>query len=109
MIPAKAKEKNNWQEWHYGVQASPDVLLEEGRAIPVIPRTVCESTGLFCKGRLVYENDWLAVKDNDGEVHKFLVALHEKEFRAYEDEDVSYVLANVLACEDCKVAGNLYD
>ena len=109
MMYVKAKDKNDWKVWHYGILEEPAVVRVDGRPVKVIPRTVCEDTGLTCKGRAVYENDWLAVEDNDGDVHKFLVAMHEKEYRAYEDEDISYSLVSVLRSERCRIVGNLYD
>ena len=109
MIKVKAKLRDDWSVWIYGIWVRPGVVRDnEGNDIDVIERTVCMDTGLRCNDETVYENDWLEVAGN-GEVHKFLAALGEKEFRAYEDEDISYVLANVIACEDCKVVGNLYD
>lgn len=104
----KAKDRENWRIWHYGDLISPTFLLSNGAQVPIIPRTACESTGLYCKGREVFENDWLAV-DGDGETHKLLVVWRDNEYRAAEDEEVSYNLKNVLEYATCKVVGNLYD
>lgn len=110
MDRVKAKLRGDWSVWIYGLWLHPGVVRTvDGIDVDVTERTVCMDTGLRCNGANVYENDWLAVEDNDGDVHKFLVALGEKEYRAYEDEDVSYSLKGVLAAEDCKIVGNLYD
>ncbi len=108
MVKVKAKDKECWKIWHYGTMESPSVMMVNGCSVAVVPRTVCESTGLTCKGREVYENDWLAV-EGDGETHKFLVAWGETEFRAFEDETISYDLQNVLKSKTCRIIGNLYD
>lgn len=107
-IKVKGKDKENWSIWHYGVMVSPTEIDVDGVAVPVVARTICESTGLYCKGREVFENDWLAV-DGDGETHKLLVVWRDNEYRAAEDEEVSYNLKNVLGYATCKVVGNLYD
>lgn len=87
---------------------SLSVMQINGSSVSVAPRTVCESTGLTCKGREVYENDWLSV-EGDGEIHKFLVVWAETQFRAFEDEDISYDLKSVLESDSCCIVGNLYD
>ena len=107
-MKVKAKDKECWQIWHYGTLESPSILQEAENSVTIVPRTVCEDTGLMCKGRQVYENDWLEVY-GDGEKHKFLVAWRGNEYRACEDEAISYNLKNVLKNESCKVIGNLYD
>ena len=109
MMYVKAKDKNDWKVWHYGILEEPAVVRVDVSLVKVGPRTVSEDTGVRCEGRAVYENDWLAVEDNDGDIHKFLVAMHEKEYRAYEDEDISYSLVSVLRSERCRIVGNLYD
>lgn len=113
MIRVKAKRCNDWSEWIYGLWLRPGVVrtFESLDAIDVnvTERTVCMDTGLKCGGDAVYENDWLAVEDNDGEIHKFLVAMGETEFRAFEDEDISFSLERVLLSKKCKIVGNLYD
>ncbi len=107
-IKVKAKDKENWSIWHYGTMISPTEIDVDGVAVPVVARTVCESTGLSCKGREVYENDWISVYGN-GETHKFLVGWGRTDYRAYEDDEVSYNLKNVLDNKTCKIIGNLYD
>ncbi len=108
MVRVKAKDKDNWKIWHYGTMESLSVMQVNGSSVSVVPRTVCESTGLTCKGREVYENDWLSV-EGDGEIHKFLVVWAETQFRAFEDEDISYDLKSVLESDSCCIVGNLYD
>ena len=108
MIKAKAKDKNDWKLWHYGIMESLDVIRADGRSIPVAARTVCEDTGVKCKGVPVYENDWLELEGN-GETHKFLVARGETGFRACEDEETAYNLREVASDETCRIVGNIYD
>ena len=106
MISVKAKDAKDWNVWHYGLLEAPDKIRSDGRTIEIVPRTVCENTGIKCKGQYVYENDWLEM-DGCGEIHHFLVARGEKEFRAFEDENVSYDLKE--AAKFGKIVGNLYD
>ena len=101
----KAKDKNDWNVWHYGILEAPDRIWTDEHSVEIVPRTVCENTGIKCKGQFVYENDWLEV-DEAGEPHKFLVARGEKEFRAFEDEAVSYDLKETAKYG--KIIGNLY-
>ena len=108
MIKVKAKDRNDWGIWHYGVMESPGVLRCEGRSIPVITRTVCEDTGVTCKGVPIYEDDWLELEGN-GETHRFLVVHGETGFRACEDEETAYNLRVVAGDETCRIAGNIYD
>ena len=104
----KAKDANDWALWHYGIAESADVIRAEGRSIPVDPRTVCEDTGLECKGRPVYENDWLEL-EGDGETHKFLVLKDENGFYAAEDEEYKYILSDVVNDKTSRIVGNIYD
>lgn len=106
MINVKAKDSHDWNVWHYGLLEAPDKIRSDGRTIEIVPRTVCENTGIKCRGQFVYENDWLEA-DEPGETHKFLVAKGEKEFRAFEDETVSYNLREIASYG--KIIGNLYD
>lgn len=108
MIKAKAKDVREWKIWHYGVLQSEDTLISDGRPVKIIPRTVCKCTGLKCHGKDVYENDWLTSM-GAGEKHSFLVAFAENEYRAFEDEENSCDLANVLMNETCRITGNIYD
>ncbi len=108
LVKVKAKDKDCWAIWHYGTMISPAVMDVDGASVSVVPRTVCEDTGLTCKGRAVYEHDWIAV-EGDGETHKFLVAWSGTEYRAFEDDDISYDLRNVLKDRTCRIVGNLYD
>ena len=105
MIKVKAKDKNDWQVWHYGILEAPDRIRADGQSVEIVPRTVCKNTGIKCKGQFVYENDWLEMDEN-GEIHKFLVVHGEKEFRAFEDELVSYDLCETA--KHGKIIGNLY-
>ena len=108
-MKVKAKFRDDWSVWIYGLWIRPGVVRDDdGMDVDVTERTVCMDTGLTCCGEPVYENDWLDVFGN-GEHHKFLVAMHEKEFRANEDEEISYNLENVLLSDTCKIVGNLYD
>ncbi|WP_143068647.1 hypothetical protein [Acidaminococcus fermentans] len=108
MVNVKAKSKDDWKIWHYGTMISPSVMDVDGSPVHVVPRTVCESTGLMCRGRTVYENDWLDVFGN-GEHHQFLVVWVDNKFYACEDEEIRYPLKNVLTSESCRIVGNLYD
>ena len=105
MISVKAKDKQDWNIWHFGIFEAPDKIRIGGSSVEVNPRTVCENTGIKCKGQFVYENDWLEV-DEEGEQHKYLVARRENEFRAFEDESVSYNLMETV--KFAKIVGNLY-
>ena len=105
MLSIKAKDKYDWNVWHYGILEAPDRIRADGQSVEIVPRTVCKNTGIKCKGQFVYENDWLEV-DESGETHKYLVAHGEKEFRAYEDESVSYDLRETANFG--KIIGNLY-
>lgn len=108
MIKVKAKDANDWSLWHYGILESADVIRVDGRSVAVAPRTVCEDTGLICKGRSVYEKDWLEIIGN-GETHRFLVVRGETSYCAAEDEDLRYNLAEVVNDETCRIVGNIYD
>lgn len=109
MIKVKAKLRDDWSIWIYGMWMRPGVVCDdEGNEIDVTERTVCMDTGLQCNGEPVYENDWLDVYGN-GEHHKFLVAQSEMEYRAFEDEATSYNLEHVVMSDTCKIVGNLYD
>lgn len=105
MLSVKAKDKYDWNVWHYGILEAPDKIRTDGQSVEVVIRTICENTGIKCKGQFVYENDWLEV-DEAGEPHKFLVARGEKEFRAFEDETVSYDLKKTVKYG--RIIGNLY-
>ena len=105
MLSVKAKDKYDWNVWHYGILEAPDRIRADGQSVEIVPRTVCKNTGIKCKGQFVYENDWLEMDEN-GEIHKFLVVHGEKEFRAYEDESVSYDLRETASFG--KIIGNLY-
>ena len=98
MIEVKAKDKYDWNVWHYGILEAPDKIRTDGQSVEVVIRTICE-------GQFVYENDWLEV-DEAGEPHKFLVVRGEKEFRAFEDETVSYDLKETVKYG--RIIGNLY-
>lgn len=109
MVKVKAKWRDDWSVWIYGMWVRPGVVRDnDGCDVDVTERTVCVDTGLRCNGESVYEHDWLDVFGN-GEHHKFLVAQGETEFRAYEDEETSYNLTNVVMNDTCKIVGNLYD
>ena len=108
MTKVKAKDANDWQKWHYGIMESRDVLRCDGKSIPVAPRTVCESTGLTCKGLEVYENDWLEIVGN-GEKYRFLVMRGENGFYAAEDEEYKYFLQEIVNDATCCIIGNIYD
>ncbi len=108
MIKVKAKDKDDWKIWHYGILEKNGVIRSDGHFIEVVARTVCEDTGFKCKGQPVYENDWLELI-GDGEPHKFLVVWKENEFRASEDEEYSYDLREIVNDSTCKIVGNLYD
>ena len=105
MIKVKAKDKNDWQVWHYGILEAPDRIRADGQSVEIVTRTICENTGVKCRGQFVYENDWLEV-DEAGETHKYLVARRENEFRAFEDESVSYNLMETVKFG--RIIGNLY-
>ena len=105
MIIAKAKDAKDWNIWHLGFLEAPDKIRTDGQIVDIIPRTVCENTMVKCQGVYVYENDWLEI-DVCGEIHKFLVARNENEFRAFEDESVSYSLMETV--KFAKIVGNLY-
>ena len=108
MIKVKAKDVQDWKIWHYGVLQSEDTLISDGWPVKIIPRTVCNCTGLKCHGKDVYENDWLTSM-GAGEKHSFLVVLYKNEYRAFEDEENSCDLANLLLNETCRITGNIYD
>ena len=108
MTKVKAKDINNWEVWHYGIMENNHTLQVNGQTVEIIPRTVCEDTGLLCKGKNVYENDWLEVEEN-GEKHRLLVEWSENAFYAFEDEDQGYYLQNVVNDETCRIIGNIYD
>ena len=105
MLLVKAKDKYDWNVWHYGILEAPDRIRADGQSVEIVPRTICENTGVKCRGQFVYENDWLEMDEN-GEIHKFLVARGEKEFRAFEDEAISYDLRETV--KFAKIVGNLY-
>ena len=105
MLKVKAKDKHNWNVWVYGILEAPDKVRSDGHTVEVEARTVCENTGVKCKGQFVYENDWLEV-DEPGEIHKLLIARRENEFRAFEDENVSYDLRETARYG--RIVGNLY-
>ena len=106
MMLVKAKDAKDWNIWVYGILEAPDKICCDGHSVEIVPRTVCENTGIKCRGQFVYENDWLEM-DESGEIHKFLVAKGEKEFRAFEDETISYDLREIASYG--KIIGNLYD
>ncbi len=108
MINAKAKDVNDWKIWHYGTLESADTLNSGENLVKVEARSVCEDTGLKCKGRSVYENDWLELEGN-GETHRFLVVRGENGFSAAEDENLRYNLQEVVSDETCRIVGNIYD
>ena len=101
----KAKDKYDWNIWHYGILEAPDKIRMGGQSVEIVPRTVCENTMVKCQGQCIYENDWIEM-DDCGEVHRFLVARGEKGFRAYEDESISYDLRETAKYG--KIVGNLY-
>lgn len=105
MLMVKAKAKDDWNVWIYGVFEAPDRICTDGHSVEIIPRTLCENTGIMCNGQYIYENDWLEM-DECGDIHKFLVARGEKGFRAYEDESVSYDLRETAM--HGRIVGNLY-
>ena len=108
MTKVKAKDANDWSLWHYGIAESADVIRVDGRSVAVAPRTVCEDTGLKCKGVPVYEKDWLELAGN-GEIHRFLVIRSGNGFLAAEDENSRYNLQEVVNDETCRIVGNIYD
>ncbi len=107
MTKVKAKDKIDWNIWHYGILEGTGIVRTEDRSVEVVDRTVCEDTGLKCKGQSVYENDWLEIMGN-GEPHKFLVVWKGDEFRAAEDEEFTYDLREIVNDSSCKIVGNLY-
>ncbi len=108
MTNAKAKDRERWEIWHYGILKDSGVLIEKGRSVEILGRTVCEDTGYRCKGIPVYENDWLEVI-GAGEKHRFLVEKVGEVFLASEDGEVYYSLSGVVSDATCRITGNLYD
>lgn len=108
MTKVKAKDVNDWKVWHYGTLENNRTLRVDDHMVLIVPRTVCEDTGLLCKGKRVYENDWLEVEGN-GEKHKFLVIWNGNGYCAAEDEEYRYNLQNIINDETCRIIGNIYD
>lgn len=108
MKKVKAKDINDWKIWHYGFLENNCTVHVNGQSVSVVPRTVCEDTGLVCKGKDVYENDWLELEGN-GEKHKYLVVWAGNVFCAAEDDEHRYNLQNVVNDETCRIVGNIYD
>ena len=104
----KAKDINDWKIWHYGILENERALLVDGCPVSVVPRTICEDTGLVCKGKAVYENDWLELEGN-GEKHRYIVVRAGNVFCAAEDEEYMYNLKNIVDDETCRIVGNIYD